>query len=414
MPLAYGLPHSSSHHFTRTHASLFDVSHMLQHTFGGRRAGEFLARITPSDVCGMAVGEARLSCLLGADGGIVDDCLVTRTGAESWYVVTNAGCREKDVAYLTRELDVFDGRRGESEVEWTRLEGWGLLALQGPEAETVLGNVLLDADRVNLGALGFGQCTVGAITTGQGKAAGPLLISRGGYTGEDGFEIAIAPQYVTAVAESLLCSAGEDKVQLAGLAARDSLRLEAGMCLYGHDLDETTTPVEASLGWIVAKNRRQQGDFHGAKIILPQLQSKAKGGTGVQRRRVGLIVEGPPAREGADIISSDGTHLGQITSGCPSPTLHKNIAMGYIQDGHHQVDTAVQVVVRGKARSAVVVKMPFVASKYKKSETARPALCMVPELLPSDETTVLDMKRWTRVDSLTVDPHHHVVAVSYK
>ena len=189
-------------------------------------------------------------------------------------------------------------------------------------------------------------------------------MSRAGYTGEDGFEISIPGEEAVAVTETLLQSAGEEMLQLAGLGARDSLRLEAGMCLYGHDLDDSTTPVEAALSWVIGKDRRQAGGFHGAEKILAQLTPKSKGGAGVERRRVGLVVEGAPAREGAEIVDEKGEKIGNVTSGCPSPTLGKNIAMAYIKDGFHKAGTDVEVMVRGKKRKAKVAKMPFVPSKY--------------------------------------------------
>src|SRR4051812_49013374 len=164
-----------------------------------------------------------------------------------------------------------------------------------------------------------------------------VLVSRGGYTGEDGFEISI-PSFATEAVTQFLLDTAKDDLRLAGLGARDTLRLEAGMCLYGHDLDDTTTPVEAALSWIIGKDRRANGGFHGDSVILQQLKKKSEGG-GVSRRRVGLIVEGAPAREGAEIVNGEGEKIGNITSGCPSPTLKKNIAMGYIKDGMHKSGT---------------------------------------------------------------------------
>jgi len=220
---------------------------------------------------------------------------------------------------------------------------------------------------IDLNTLYFGHSTharlrlpSGALTTGE------VFISRGGYTGEDGFEISILPADTNAVTEALLESAGLEKLRLAGLGARDSLRLEAGMCLYGHDLNDSTTPVEAGLSWIIPKARRSAGGFHGAETILPQLTLKKNGGTGVTRRRVGLTIDGAPAREGAEIVSSDGEGqvIGKVTSGCPSPSLGANIAMGYIKSEYHKAGTEVGVVVRGKRRTALVVKMPFVGTRY--------------------------------------------------
>lgn len=365
MPVQYdSLSVSASHHFTRSHASLFDVSHMVQHRFSGPGVNAFLERITPASVAGLAVHKSTLSTLLWpVTGGIVDDTILTRLGPELFYVVTNAGCREKDLKYFEEQLDEFSEDGGEK-IKWEVLDGWGLIALQGPLSEEVLGRVLVDAEKVDLKKWYFGESKFVNITLLDDSVSKPLLVSRGGYTGEDGFEISIHPDEVVSVTETLLKTATPEQLQLAGLGARDSLRLEAGMCLYGHDLDDTTTPVEAGLSWVIGKDRRTDGDFHGSQVILSQLTPKSKGGAGVERRRVGLIVEGAPAREGAEIVNENGEKIGNITSGCPSPTLKKNVAMAYIKDGMHKAGTQVEVVVRGKRRKAVVSKMPFVPSKY--------------------------------------------------
>jgi aminomethyltransferase len=298
-----------------------------------------------------------------ATGGIVDDTIITRLGPELFYVVTNAGCREKDLKYFQEELEGLKKEGGEN-VEWEVLDGWGLIALQGPLSEDILTSVLVQPEEDKLKELFFGQSKFIKIRLLGGDISSPLLISRGGYTGEDGFEISIPGEETVAVTEALLQTATENRLQLAGLGARDSLRLEAGMCLYGHDLDDTTTPVEAALSWVVGKDRRTSGGFHGSEVILGQLTPKSKGGSGVERRRIGLIVEGAPAREGAEIVDEKGEKIGNITSGCPSPTLGKNIAMGYIKDGFHKSGSSVEVVVRGRKRKAQVTKMPFVPSKY--------------------------------------------------
>lgn len=288
----------------------------------------------------------------------MDDTVIARL-PEKFYVVTNAGCREKDLAYLTEELDSWRNDFPDLPVEWNVLENQGLVALQGPMSGEILGRILGDASVGDLKTLYFGQ-SMQATIKGHGETR--VLVSRAGYTGEDGFEISIQPYATEAVTQYLLDSA-RDELRLAGLGARDTLRLEAGMCLYGHDLDDSTTPVEGALAWIIGKERRVNGGFHGDSVILQQLKKKSEGG-GVTRRRVGFIVEGSPAREGAEIVDDAGERIGNITSGCPSPTLKKNIAMGYIKDGLHKSGTVVDVVVRGKRRKATVAKMPFVASKY--------------------------------------------------
>jgi aminomethyltransferase len=207
-----------------------------------------------------------------------------------------------------------------------------------------------------------------------GGVSSPVLISRGGYTGEDGFEISILAEETVGVTEALLEAGGPEKLQLAGLGARDSLRLEAGLCLYGHDLNETTTPVDASLRWIVpSKRRTADAGYYGAEVIAKQFEDTHNALPGPQRRRVGLIVEGAPAREGAKIVSPaeegrESVEVGFITSGCPSPTLGKNIAMGYVDLGFHKAGRQVDVLVRGRPRKAVVAKMPFVKTKYWKGE----------------------------------------------
>ncbi|KAI0555079.1 glycine cleavage system T protein [Xylaria curta] len=364
MPVQYsGLSVSASHHFTREKASLFDVGHMVQHRFEGPGATAFLQRVTPGSLETLPTHQGTLSALLWpGTGGIVDDTIVTRLGPQLFYVVTNAACRDKDLAYLKEQLAAWDGPEVRHEV----LDGWGLIALQGPLAEELLTQVLEDPAETNLRELYFGQSRFAKVKGG----ANPVLISRAGYTGEDGFEISISPADTVAVTETLLDTAGPEKLQFAGLGARDSLRLEAGMCLYGHDLDDTTTPVEAALGWIIGKDRRTPASdaekFHGADVVLAQLTPKSKGGSGVSRRRVGLLIEGAPAREGAEIVSAEGDKIGVVTSGCPSPTLGRNIAMGYIKDGLHKTGTEVQVLVRGRSRKAVVAKMPFVPAKYYK------------------------------------------------
>ena len=307
----------------------------------------------------MPKSQSTLSTLLHSTGGIVDDTVVTRL-ADKFYVVTNAGCRQKDTAYFKAQLEAWKNSHPDQPVEWNILDGQGLVALQGPLSAEILSRVLDDKSKKDLESLYFGQC---ASATIKGTDA-EVLVSRGGYTGEDGFEISI-PSYATEAITQFLLDSAKDELRFAGLGARDTLRLEAGMCLYGHDLDDTTTPVEAGLSWIIGKDRRAKGGFNGDSVILQQLKKKSEGG-GVSRRRVGLVVEGSPAREGAEIVDEAGEKIGNITSGCPSPTMKKNISMGYIKDGMHKAGTEVEVVVRGKKRKAVVTKMPFIPSKYYK------------------------------------------------
>lgn len=341
--------------------------HRVQHYFKGPGAAAFLERITPASASTLADNTSTLSTLLHPHtGGIVDDTIITKLPGDVFFVVTNAACRDKDSAYLSGELDSFKAEHGEdgnTAVTWDRLDGRGLIAIQGPAAVDIF-SATLPAESRDLSNLYFGQSRSLSFKLPTGETVSDVLVSRGGYTGEDGFEISVPGEHTTALAQLLLETGGPDKLRWAGLGARDSLRLEAGMCLYGHDLDDTTTPVEGALSWIIPKDRREKGGFHGADAILAQLKPKSKGGAGVDRRRVGFVVDGAPAREGAEIVDETGASIGKITSGCPSPTLKKNIAMGYIKDGKHKSGTEVQIVVRGRPRKAVVTKMPFVPSKY--------------------------------------------------
>ncbi|KAL2354062.1 hypothetical protein BJ546DRAFT_844690 [Cryomyces antarcticus] len=368
MPVQYSdLSVGESHHWTREKASLFDVSHMVQYHVSGPGAEGLLMRLTPTALPALPVHQSTLSAFLHpGTGGIVDDAVITRLGPELFYVVTNAGCREKDAKFLTESIEAWQAQ-GNPSVVLTPLDGQGLIALQGPQAAEILSGVLEDPTATNLKELYFGQSKYLRLRLPSRNASGKVLVSRGGYTGEDGFEISIPPTQTVETTELLLNSAGSERLRLAGLGARDSLRLEAGMCLYGHDLDDTTTPVEGGLSWIIGKDRRIEGGFNGAETIIPQLTPRSKGGKGVNRRRVGLVVEGAPAREGAEIVDTDGTSIGRVTSGCPSPTLKKNVAMGYVKDGKHKSGTELAVVVRGRRRKATVTKMPFVPSKYCKA-----------------------------------------------
>nr|POE71350.1 putative aminomethyltransferase, mitochondrial [Quercus suber] len=376
MPVQYSdLSVGESHAWTREKCSLFDVGHMVQYHLEGPGAESFMETLTPASLKDLKPGQSTLTVLLHPNtGGIIDDCIITRLEEgpkHLFYLVTNAGCREKDYSFLSTAIanwkNTINPVANLRHLESAEGEAYGLIALQGPLAAETLQSVLAVDCKIDMPTWYFG--TAKHITLGlpSGESL-PIVATRGGYTGEDGFELSIHPSQVTAVTSHLMTTAGADKLRFAGLGARDSLRLEAGMCLYGHDLDDTTTPVEAALSWLIPKARRsgEGSGFNGAETIIPQLTPTSKGGMGVSRRRVGLVVEGAPAREGAEIVDPSGKTVGKITSGCPSPTLKKNIAMGYIQDGMHKAGTEVQVVVRGKPRKAVVTKMPFVPAKYNK------------------------------------------------
>ncbi|KKZ64759.1 glycine cleavage system T protein [[Emmonsia] crescens] len=382
MPLVYGdLSHAESHHWTRNKASLFDVSHMVQHHIRGPGAADLLMKVTPSSLNLLQDNRSTLSCLLDKEtGGMIDDTVITRLGPESFYVVTNAGRRKEDLEFLEKEIEEFrqthDPSSRESVINWSILDNRALVAIQGPLSASVLqslitpGEASIDSD---LSTLHFGQCRSLHLNFPDGThTPSRLLISRTGYTGEDGFEISIPtdtdPQLPMKVSELFLSN---PDVRLAGLAARDSLRLEAGMCLYGHDITTAQTPPTAGLGWLVGKDRRDpsspSSSFNGASVILPQLASPAKMLT---ERRVGLTIEaGAPAREGAPIVDiADGsTQIGVVTSGLPSPTLGgTNIAMGYVKQGLHKKGTEVGVLVRKKVRKATVTSLPFVPTKFYK------------------------------------------------
>ncbi|WFC99432.1 aminomethyltransferase [Malassezia yamatoensis] len=357
MPLTYSnAGQVASHRHVREHAGLFDVGHMVQHIFKGPTSSAFLQHITPASLSAekMKPFASTLSVLLSPEGGILDDLMITKLGEDEFFVVTNAGRREEDLEYIGKQLEAFNKENMSNGFTLHEvLHKQGLLALQGPSAMSVLQKFV--AKDVDLTKLVFGTSSYLEL---QIPNHGPVeaLVARGGYTGEDGFEISVAPEHTVAVAEALL---SDSEVELAGLAARDSLRLEAGMCLYGHDLDPSVSPVEGGLTWTVGRDRRQKGDFLGAERVLREIKE------GPPRRRIGLVVEGPPAREGAKIYAPDGTtEIGQVTSGIPSPTLGKNIAMGLVKNNYHLSGSALLVEVRNRKYEAVVTKMPFVPNKF--------------------------------------------------
>ncbi|KAL7412950.1 hypothetical protein BDY24DRAFT_352301 [Mrakia frigida] len=351
MPLSYSSDGGqiASHNHVRTQAGLFDVSHMVQSFFRGPSATAFLSSLVPSSLESLPEWHSTLSVLLNEEGGIIDDTILTKHSEGEWYVVTNAGRREEDLAWFGKKLEEWNAKEGKEQrgkVVMEVLEGWGLIALQGPKAV----EVLQQHTSHDLSTLYFGQSAYMDV-----KGVN-CHVARGGYTGEDGFEISIPPANTVDITALL---AATEPVQLTGLGPRDSLRLEAGMCLYGHDLDESVSPVEAGLSWVIGKDRRAAADFLGSSRILKELAS------GPARRRVGFLITGAPAREGAEIYARGGKEvIGKITSGIPSPTVGGNIGMGYIQNGFHKKGTEVSIMVRKKLRDAVVKAMPFVEAKY--------------------------------------------------
>uniref|UniRef100_A0A672PCM5 Aminomethyltransferase n=1 Tax=Sinocyclocheilus grahami TaxID=75366 RepID=A0A672PCM5_SINGR len=343
MPVQYKDSHINSHMHTRQHCSIFDVSHMLQTKVYGRDGVKFIESLIVGDIVELKDNQGTLSLFTNAKGGIMDDLIVTKTDQGYLYVVSNAGCADKDSAHMQARLQEFKAAGHDVDLEFMEES---LIALQGPSMAQVLQKGVGD----DLRKLTFMTSVLTPVFGIQG-----CRVTRCGYTGEDGVEISVPSGDVVSLTEKLLA---DTEVKLAGLGARDSLRLEAGLCLYGNDIDETTTPVEASLVWTIGKRRRQARDFPGADIIVPQIKAKT------QRKRVGLISTGPPVRQHTPILSSDGRVIGEVTSGCPSPCLKQNVAMGYVEAGFSKVGTSIQVEVRKKVVPAVVSKMPFVPTKY--------------------------------------------------
>ncbi|KAG1469302.1 hypothetical protein G6F56_003330 [Rhizopus delemar] len=343
MPVQYNtLGISASHVHTRQKASIFDVSHMLQSRITGKDRNKFFEKLVVADLHQLPIGQGTLSLFTNEQGGIIDDTIVMQQ-ENSLYVVSNAACADKDTAHIQHHLREFQNQGGEA--EFNIIRDHSLIAIQGPSAAAAL-ETLIDKDLKDFSFMHGRHLDIAGI---------PCHVARSGYTGEDGFELSVPTSEIVRITEKLL---SHPDVQLAGLGARDSLRLEAGLCLYGNDLDDTTTPVEAGLTWTIPKSRRETGGFLGAEHILPQIKG------GVSRRRVGLLVEGAPARGGAEILDKEGQVIGKVTSGCPGPSIKKNIAMGYVKNGFHKKGTELSVKVRNKVSDAVVAKMPFVEAKY--------------------------------------------------
>ncbi|KAJ3297539.1 hypothetical protein BCR33DRAFT_712194 [Rhizoclosmatium globosum] len=349
MPVQYSdLGVLASHEWTRKKASLFDVSHMLQTSWVGKDRIKFIESLIVADVEALPVGSSTLSVFTNDAGGIIDDTVVNKRSESSLYVVSNAGCAEKDLKHIRSRLADFQNKGADVDVKV--IDTHSLVALQGPKAV----NIIADLAGATNGLKDFKFMTARELSL---KGI-PVYISRCGYTGEDGFEISVPHAEAVKLSELIL---EREDAKLAGLAVRDSLRLEAGLCLYGHDLDETVTPVEGALTWTIGQRRRTEGGFPGSAKILSQIGK----GAVVPRRRIGLFVEGAPAREHVEILNpADGKVIGNVTSGCPSPVLKKNVAMGYVANGFHKAGTELQVRVRGKVQKAVVTKMPFVEHAY--------------------------------------------------
>ncbi|KAK8931050.1 hypothetical protein KSP39_PZI016944 [Platanthera zijinensis] len=348
MPIQYKDSIMDSTVNCRENGSLFDVSHMCGLSLTGKDSATFLERLVVADVAGLRPGTGTLTVFTNERGGAIDDSVVTKVSDDHIYLVVNAGCRDKDLAHIGEHLEAFKAKGGD--VSWHIHDERSLLALQGPLSAPVLQHLTKD----DLSKMYFGEFKTLDINGFK------CFLTRTGYTGEDGFEISVPSENAVDLTKAILENSG-GKVRLTGLGARDSLRLEAGLCLYGNDMEQHITPVEAGLSWAIGKRRRAEGGFLGAEVILKQLQE------GPSIRRVGLFSSGPPPRSHSEILSSSGEKLGEITSGGFSPCLKKNIAMGYVKSGSHKPGTEVKVVIRGKPNDAVVTKMPFVPTRYYKS-----------------------------------------------
>lgn len=341
------------HLWTRTHAGLFDVSHMgpcflflkdgLGAPDGHEKISALMERLVPSNIAGLKPGQGRLSVLLNDEGGILDDLIITRMPGEGLdgmlYIVVNGAVKAQDWALIEEKLG------GEAVLQ--RADERMLIALQGPEAEAVITQHFPEA-----ADLSFMRCAY--IQKGDEK----FMVSRSGYTGEDGFEMLLPDNEAGhAIIAALL---GDERVKPIGLGARDSLRLEAGLCLYGHDMDASRNPIEADLGWVIQKSRRERADFPGASRILEAIA------TGPAEKRVGIQpLERAPAREGTE-IHVDGAKVGTVTSGGFGPSVDRPIAMGYVRTDLAVPGTKIDLMVRGKARPAEVCDLPFVQPNYKR------------------------------------------------
>ncbi|MEO0906247.1 MAG: glycine cleavage system aminomethyltransferase GcvT [Pseudomonadota bacterium] len=351
MPIQYTGEHGgivAEHNWTRESASLFDVSHMGQLSLKGPDgdpglAARELEKLVPGAVGSLKPGKMRYSLLLTEAGGVIDDLMITNTGPHLSLVV-NGACKWDDIAHLREHLD--------DDVTLTHYDDFALLALQGPAAANVLEAII-----PGTGALTF--MTAGLFEWSVGGEAAHVWVSRAGYTGEDGFEISVHQSKVTALADALVA---DERVRPAGLGARDSLRLEAGLPLYGHDLDLNTDPVTADLAFALSKKRREAGGYFGHMAVAARLADAAAGT--LAQRRVGLLLDGRmPAREGADVYAGE-TKVGTVTSGGFSPTLGRPVAMAYIDHAYTDEGTALECQVRTKRLPAIVSTMPFVPHRY--------------------------------------------------
>lgn len=340
MPVQYPLGIMEEHKHTRHQAGLFDVSHMGQVRVSGENAALALESLVPVDIVDLGEMKQRYALFTNEQGGVMDDLMITNAG-DHFFVVVNAACKEQDINHMQQHI----GNDCEIEV----LEDRALLALQGPEAGAVMAR--LDSATSDMVFMTAAEVEIDGIE---------CFITRSGYTGEDGFEISVHNNQAEQLARTLLA---QPEVEPIGLGARDSLRLEAGLCLYGHDLDTETTPVESSLLWALTKSRRADGErpggYPGADIIMAQIAE------GVSRKRVGLKPTGRmPVREGAVLVDADDNEIGIVTSGGFGPTVEGPVAMGYVKIDFAALDTELYAIVRDKKVGVTVAKMPFVEQRY--------------------------------------------------
>ena len=342
MPVQYPAGLMAEHHHTRAAAGLFDVSHMGQLTLSGPDAAAAFESLMPVDVIGLGVNRQRYGLLLTDEGGIIDDLMFVNRGSDI-FVIVNGACKHGDLAHIQARI----GGRCTVTPQFDR----ALLALQGPQAVTALARLLP----------GVKQLVFMTGMTASWNGA-DLFVTRSGYTGEDGFEISLPADSADAFARALLA---QPEVKPVGLGARNSLRLEAGLCLYGNDIDTTTTPVEAALNWAMQKVRRTGGEraggFPGAEHVLGQLDGRVV----LTRKRVGLIaLERVPVREHVELQTLDGVKIGEVTSGLLGPTADRPVAIGFVSPAFAATGTRVSAIVRGKAVPMEVAPMPFVPNRY--------------------------------------------------
>ena len=343
MPVQYPAGLMAEHLHTRAQAGLFDVSHMGQLKLIGPDAAAALESLMPVDVIDLPVGQQRYGLLLNDEGGVIDDLMFFHQAENTWFLIVNGACKAGDIAHIQARI----GSRCQIELMPTQ----GLLALQGPQAAAALARLVPGAEKLVF------------MTGGHFSWNGAeLFITRSGYTGEDGFEISVPGAQAEALARALLA---QPEVKPIGLGARNSLRLEAGLCLYGNDIDTTTTPTEAALNWAIQKVRRtggaRAGGFPGAGVVLAQIDHPAS----LTRKRVGLIAkERVPVREGTALQTEDGQAIGSITSGLLAPSVDRPIALGYVTPEYAQPGTRLVALVRGKAVPMEVAPTPFLPPRY--------------------------------------------------